>query len=134
MLDWIPEWAQGGAVGGALAGLIAALGRSITRRGEAAAKQDEASAAGILAIVAQLQALTTRCDALDKRVIELQDELDGEREQRVYWQQRFHEELSAHTATREAAMRLKREYERSLSATGPSHKSERPGITSQKKA
>lgn len=117
-----------------LTGGIAALLKAFGRRVEAGAAQDQASAAGVLALVAQVERLNARCDQMAADMDDLRDQLDAERAERQHWQQRFHEEAQAHTATKALAASLRAEYQASLERTRPSHKSERPGPMSQRKA
>lgn len=131
-LAWVPEWAVGGGTGAVLTGLVASLARSIERRVSASAAQDEAAAYGFRALADQVKALSERCDSQDKRIDELTEQLEGERQQREYWQGRFHETFAELTSTRQAAMRLRAEWE--ADKARPSVKSERPGPGSQRKA
>lgn len=132
MLDWLPEWAQGGAGGALGVGAIVALVKALARRSDASSLMQEAAAFGFKTLSTQVTRLTDRCEELNKQIEDLRDELDGERQQRMHWHQRFQEELSAHTATRQAAEQLKREWE--ADKARPSVKSERPGPASQRKA
>lgn len=124
MLESLPDWVTGGAGGAVVTGAVVAVVKALARRSDASSLMQEAAAFGFKTLAEQVS-------SLQREVVELREELDAEREQRRHWQERFHEEAAAHTATRQMADRLKLEWE--ADKAKPAYKSERPGPNSQRK-
>lgn len=134
------ESLSGPAMGAAATGLVWALARAVQRRGEASAKlqeaaaaQDQASAAGVLAMVGQLAKLNERCEALEAEVTGLRNDLEAANEERTSEREmRLHFEQLAKSLTEKCAVleaagaQLRREYDASLLKSLPSTKSWRP--------
>ena len=114
-------------------GILGTVAAGWRKRSEGLAAKDQASAAGILALVSQIQALNDRCNTLEGEVVTLRTDLEAteerltaEREMRVHYET-LARELKARLDTVEAnARKLLAEYQESLKSTQPSTKSWRP--------
>jgi chromosome segregation ATPase len=114
-------------------GVLSTIAAGWRKRSEGLAAKDQASAAGILAIVGQVDALNKRCNTLEGEVVELRAELEkseserqSEREMRVHFETLAKELKSRLELVEANAVRLKAEYLASLERAQPSTKSWRP--------
>jgi chromosome segregation ATPase len=97
-------------------------------------KRDEASAAGVLALVGQIEALNGRCNTLESEVLVLRADLEkattdhaAEREQRIHYEGQVKLLQTELATTKAAARRLTEEWEQDKLRGRPTHSSERPG-------
>lgn len=97
-------------------------------------KRDEASAAGVLALVGQIEKLNARCDALETEATALRADLEQathdhatEREQRIHYEGVVKTLQAELATTKAAARRLTEEWEQDKLRGRASHSSERPG-------
>ena len=108
-----------------LAGSAVLYGISALLKGRGA--KDEASAKAIVSIVAQQADLATRCQVLERQVLELNEKLDAEQEQRRHFETQV-KLLSAELAVwKKRAEALAAELAELIEKGKPSTKSYRPG-------